>query len=190
MKQLKELTLKEFDAFKELVKDEQNNSGKIFKLFDLDINKMKVTEMMETKKAISSMPIPDKQIQSIYNINGRMFTLIAMIKDIKAGQFIDFQNQLEDVNKLFSIFLIPMKEVTKKNFWGKLKTNYVTGNYGEDYDIIEVQDYLYNNLQMADANALATFFLTLSMKSLPIIKIYLMEAEMKMRNEKLIKMQG
>ena len=53
---------------------------------------------------------------------------------------------------------------TKKNIFGKEKSL----KYGV-YDVIEVQDYLYNNMKIGEANELAAFFLQISISLLKIM---------------------
>lgn len=178
MRELKNFTIKEFEQYQELLQEDVLDEAAILELFGVDINTISIDDYKELMIKITT-PIPDIQIKKVYNINNRYFKPITMIKDIKAGQFIDFQNLIDKKKpeELLSIFLIPCD----KPKWYKKDKEYI---FKENYDIIEVQKYLFNNMKMEDVNALSVFFLTLSLKLLPRIQVYLLE-EMRLKKKQI-----
>lgn len=178
IKTLGNLTIKEFEEYKIALQDD--NFSRVCDLFELDINELTVEEYNEFISNLTMDKIQDIPIKEVYNINGRLFKTVSMIKDLKAGQFIDFQSSIGigRIESILSIFLIPYDK--PKLFKKSKLVKYNTG-----YDILEVQDYLFNNMTMSDVNALSTFFLTLSLKLLPRIQISLMQKMKKMKKEEI-----
>lgn len=81
-----------------------------------------------------------------YKLGGIELEAMLDIHNMTAGQFIDYQNFVKDVDKymveLLSVFLIPKKH-----------------KYNDGYDIMEVQKVINENLSIVDAWNLSAFFL-------------------------------
>jgi hypothetical protein len=95
---------------------------------------------------------------------------VLQLKDIKAAQFLDMQSYINKFkyHQIISVFLLP----TEKK--GLLKKKYSPVKYNSGYDIIKLQDLIYNEMRIGDAVAISGFFFNLSMKVLPIIQDSLM----------------
>lgn len=90
---------------------------------------------------------PQKRIPlTKYKLGGIELETMMDIHTMTAGQFIDYQTYVKDVDKylaeLLSVFLIPK---------GK--------KYNDGYDITEVQRVINENLSIVDAMSLSAFFL-------------------------------
>lgn len=173
MKHLSQLTIKEYNEFSELIKEDNPLWVEIFKLFNLDIEKMSIKDVEYKRNEILNMELLPIKIQKVYDINGWRFEVEQNITRIKSGQYVDLQYYIANGSKteeVLSIFLYPQ---TKKWF------GYTTQKYGS-YDIFEVQQYLLNNMTINDALELTNFFFQQSMSLLKITQEYL-EKKSKMR---------
>lgn len=90
--------------------------------------------------------MPKYTVEQYYEIGkGRVFEVQMNLREMTTAQFIDFQTFVKDKDKnlkhLLACFLLPK---------GK--------KYGEDYDIIEVAEYLYKNMSIATARSVMFFF--------------------------------
>lgn len=181
-KQLSELTIKEFEFYQELLKETKQDLAEILKLFGYDVEDMTISEMRKAESEIAGMKLETKGIKKIYKVGDRRFKAQLSLPNIKAAQFIDFQHYINPFNlqAVLSIFLLPQK----KNWYGK----WTTKKYNTDYDIFELQDYLYNNFTIGEANELSAFFFNQSNSLLKVMKDYLVKKEIQMRL-KLIKTQ-
>jgi hypothetical protein len=188
IKKLEELTLKEYDQYKELLADEDFNIFPIMSLLgyenpeDMDIREFNIL----THKIINE-EIITPQVKQEYTINGRIFHTVMMIKDIHAAQFTDFQTYMVKykLNNILSVFMLPVnikKNIFRRNVREVMK-------YNDGYDMMEVQEFLYNNFTIGDALALSSFFLNLSMVLLPVFRNSLMveatKAKVSMKRSKL-----
>lgn len=85
--------------------------------------------------------IPDTE----YTIDGNKYTVQLNLKSMTAAQYIDFQNFYKDYEKnfkyIFLCFLIPK---------GK--------KYGEDYDVMELADSLYDKIPVTIVTDIMIFF--------------------------------
>ena len=180
MKKLGELTLKEYNEYKELLNSEHFNIFEIMNLLGIkDPDKLELVEFNNITNMIVSESINIPPIKKLYLVNGRYFKPVLMVKDIKAAQFTDFQAFMSGeykLNRVLSVFLLPVD--VKKNIFKK--TVYKAKNYNEGYDVLEVQNFLYNNFNIQDALALSSFFLNLSARLLPLTLGYLNRKMMKM----------
>lgn len=188
MKQLDDFTIKEFDEFKEALSGDEPDLVTIFELFNMDMFKLKFDDFQNKWKHIQNMTLSTKGVKKIYNINGRKFKATLNPLKLKAGQYIDFQTYMSQENvgihKILSVFLIPQY---KSNFFGK----YITRNYNDGYDMVEVQKFLYNNMKIGEASELNNFFLYWSLKLIKTMKDYSEKKYYKMKqkqNKKLLKM--
>ena len=175
MKNLNDLTIKEYNDYATLL-DEGKADGNvdIFSIMEIfgikNPDKLNYNDFQEKWDKIKSMSLSLDRPKTIYNINGRLFKPQLKVLNLTAGQFIDLQNYLKNykLHQVLSVFMMP----TKKNIFGKEKSL----KYG-DYDVIEVQDYLYNNMKIGEANELAAFFLQISITLLKIMNNF---SEMKL----------
>lgn len=168
MKHLDDLTIKEFEQFTELMSGDDPDIYGIFELFGMDANKQTYAEFEKNWNKIKNMTLSTKGVKKVYNINGRKFKACLNPLKLKAGQYIDFQSYMSKefkIENVLSVFLLPME---RKNIFGKL----IAKKYNENYDVFEVQQYLYNNMRMAEANELSNFFLTWSVKLIKTMKDY------------------
>lgn len=163
MKHLNDLTIAEYEQFKTLV--EANDIFGIFLLFGENAEDMPYDEFEKMWTNIKSQTLSTSGVKREYKIGNRTFHASLNPLKLKAGQFIDFQNYLQDfkVHKVLSVFLIPME---RKGLFRRLTSK----KYNTDYDIYEVQTYLYNNMTIGEANELSNFFLKWSMILLKTMK--------------------
>lgn len=166
MKHINELTIEEYQKFTEYISDEIPDIYSVMELLGEKPAQMKFDIFQNKWAEILNMTLSTKGVKKIYNINGRLFKASLNPLKLKAGQYIDFQTYVQDkdfkIQNVLSVFLIP----TKKNIFGK----YNTKKYNTDYDIFEVQDYLYKNMLIAEANELSNFFLSWSIKLMRVMK--------------------
>lgn len=174
MKELKDLTLREFDQYTSLLKEDVVDIFALLNIFGYDANKLSVNEFNKAEQSIQNMQLPTNGVKLIYNVNGRKFKACLDMTKIKAGQFIDFQNYSKDfkLQEILSVFLIPQY---KKLFLTR------TYDYNKGYDIFEVQNYLYDNFTVGDANELSNFFLNSSISLLKVMKASSIKKELKQR---------
>jgi hypothetical protein len=91
--------------------------------------------------------MPKYTVEQKYEIGkGRVFEVQMNLREMTTAQFIDFQtlikNQEKNTANILACFLIPK---------GK--------KYAEDYDVIEVAEYLYKNMSIATARSVMFFFI-------------------------------
>ena len=140
-------------------------------LYDMkleDFSKM-TGEMAFLMKEVPQVPVCDRYKLGEYNL-----VLVRDLKELTASQFIDYQTFIKDTDKyiveLLSIFLIPK---------GK--------KYCKDYDIVDVQKAIRENLSIADAMSVSAFFLDLFKVLYRSMQIYLTKrlkkAKRKMKTE-------
>lgn len=87
-----------------------------------------------------------RPVSTTYVLAGQKLEAVLDVESLTMSQFIDYQTFIKDDNKiveLLSVFLIP-----------KGKT------YNKEYNIIEVQKLIRDNLSILDAMGLSAFFLT------------------------------
>ena len=136
-------------------------------LYDLkleDFSKM-TGEMAFLMKEVPQVPVCDRYKLGEYNL-----VLVRDLKELTASQFIDYQTFVKDADKyiveLLSIFLIPK---------GK--------KYCKDYDIVDVQKAIRENLSIADAMSVSAFFLDLFKVLYRSMQIYLTKMLKKMKKK-------
>lgn len=136
-------------------------------LYDLkleDFSKM-TGEMAFLMKEVPQVPVCDRYKLGEYNL-----VLVRDLKELTASQFIDYQTFIKDTDKyiveLLSIFLIPK---------GK--------KYCKDYDIVDVQKAIRENLSIADAMSVSAFFLGLFKVLYRSMQIYLTKMLKKMKKK-------
>lgn len=97
--------------------------------------------------------MPKYEIEQYYEIGkGKVFEVQMNLRNLTTAQYIDFQTFIKDKDKnlknILACFLLPK---------GK--------KYGEDYDVVDVAEYLYKNMSIAKARSIM-FFFTLQYQSL------------------------
>ena len=147
-----------------------------------DLYDMNITEFskMTGNMAFLLEPMTKVAVCDKYKIGGYELVLVKDLKGLTASQFIDYQNFITDADKyiveLLSVFLVPK---------GK--------KYCKDYDIADVQRVIRENLSIADAEAIAAFFLLsfkILYKSMEIsLTKKLKRAKRKMKTEEAEKIQ-
>ena len=193
MKHLCELTLKEYEEYQELIKEELTDWYSIFLLFGEDVNKMEVYELLDKQNLLADMNLNTVGVFDTYFINGNYYKLTKRMTDIKAAQFIDFQYYVSrnKLHEILSVFLIPTKLKEHKGINKYLKRNKIEFEdceYGVGYDGVKVQQELYNHMTIGTANELAAFFLKQSTHLLDSMRIYL-DKKMEKEQMKLKKSQ-
>lgn len=174
MKQLKDLTIREFELYQEKLNFKEPDMFGIFELFGLDGKGMPFDKFHQKWTEIQSMVLPTKGVYKHYTINGKRYKAHLNHLTLSAGQFIDFQSYMKEFNlaQVLSVFLIPQK----KRFF-----KWVTLPYNDGYDMIKTQEDIRNHMTIGDANELNTFFLKKSNLSLETMGKFLEKREFKMR---------
>lgn len=183
MKQLNDLTIKEFQSYTELIADANPDVYGIFELFGLDADNMDFATFQTKLAEIQKMQLSTSGTKKIYVIGGKRFKACLNPLKLKAGQFIDFQNYISTGAKLeciLSVFLIPQY---KSWAFGKHKTY----KYNDGYDIFQLQRYLYENMHIGEASELSSFFLNWSTILLKTMKEYSEKKLWKMKSKRLQK---
>lgn len=146
-------------------------------LFDNEILSKPIAEFKtlssEIMDLLKSEPKKTK-VKDKYKLNGSTYNLHKDFGTLTTSQFIDFQNylkdgfELQDYNKVLSVFLIPEGEI------------YNNGNY----DIKQLQADIDNYLSIVDALTIADFFLRISKVFVVYFQRYLHNTMKKMKKEK------
>ena len=152
--------------------------------FGIDALKLKTSELnkyIEQMKFLNTTP-PKMKIRDKYKLGENWYILRRNLKDFTVAQWIDFQNFLKNGSdtdnfaNLLSVFFIPEGET----------------EYGE-YDVEQVRQDINNHLSIADANSIASFFLTyqkiLSIVFLKSIKRKILKTSMNKEQKKELKRQ-
>ena len=153
-------------------------------LFGVDALKLKTTELnsyVSQLNFLNTTP-PKMKIRSTYKLGENTYVLKKDLKDFKVCQWIDFQNFLKNGSdtdnfpNLLSVFFFPEGQT----------------EYGE-YDVEQVRQDINNYLSIADANSIASFFLTYQkaslIASLLSTKRKIMKAPLEKKEKKKIKKQ-
>ena len=121
-------------------------------LFGVDALKLKTTELnkyIEQMKFLGEK-VPKMKIREKYKLGENWYILRRNLKDFTVAQWIDFQNFLKNGSdtdnfpNLLSVFFLPENQT----------------EYAEGYDVESVRNDINNHLSIADANSIASFFLT------------------------------
>lgn len=185
MKHLKDLTIKEFGIYNELINMDEPDIFGIFELFGLDAKDMPMDKFQKQWTKIQQMVLIPKGVERVYTIKGKRFKVNLNHLKLSAGQFIDFQTYMKEfkLEEILSVFMIP--QYRKCGRWR-------THKYNDGYDIVELQDFLLNNMTIGDAQNLSSFFFNSSMKLLEIMKGFLEKKEWKAmkKREKRLRKEG
>lgn len=115
-------------------------TGEDISNLELDRLKDKLDEIAFLNKTYEAR-VPNTE----YVIDGNLYTVQLNLNKMTAGQYIDFQNLYKDYSKnlkyLVMCFLIPK---------GK--------KYAEDYDVMELGDYLYDKIPITIVSDVMFFF--------------------------------
>lgn len=115
-------------------------TGEDISNLELDRIKDKLDELAFLNKTYEAR-VPNTE----YVIDGKKYTVQLNLNKMTAGQYIDFQNLYKEYNKnlkyLVMCFLIPK---------GK--------KYAEDYDVLELGDYLYDKIPITIVSDVMFFF--------------------------------
>ncbi len=141
------------EAIRDYEDEHERNTALIAVLSDQEPDEVLNLSLSEYKARVDGLrflleePV-QAPIKNRYRIGNMELDLCADLSKLTAGQYIDYQTFIKDVEKnmveLLSVFLIPK---------GK--------KYG-DYDMGEVHEAIRENLSICDALGLSAFFLALS----------------------------
>jgi hypothetical protein len=179
MRNINDFTIKEFKQFSEMLNEKEQDIFGIFELFGISHPEdLKIDKYNEIWKDIQSQTLSTKGVKTTYIINGKRLKPTLNILKLNAGQFIDFQNYMIDfkLEQVLSVFLLPQY---------KKGLHWQTRNYATDYDVIEIQNYLYENMKIGEANELSAFFLKNYIILLQTMKDCSERKLMKMKKEKI-----
>ena len=184
------VSLKQYNDIKEIVlnpdfSEEDRLILLINILFGIDALKLKTSELnkyINDLKFLNTTP-PKMKLKEKYKLGENWYILKRNLKDFTVAQWIDFQNFLKNGSdtdnypNLLSVFFIPEGET----------------EYGENYNIEQVRQDINNYLSIADANSIASFFLTYQkaslIASLLSTKRKIMKAPLEKKEKKKIKKQ-
>lgn len=182
-KQLKDLTLKEFQSYNEMLNMKKPDIFGIVELFGFDATEMPFDEFSNVWTTIQAMTIPIKGTKKHYVINGVRYKAHLNHLTLTAGQFVDFQSYMQDfkMENILSVFLVP--QYRKYGLWR-------TNKYNNNYDLLVVQDDIFNHMKIGDAQELASFFLNASLLSLETMKDFLVKKGYQMKKKLVKQKQG
>lgn len=178
MRHIKDFTIKEFMQYQEMLQYDEPDMVSIFNLFGLDMMSLSYDVYQRKWMEIVSMVLPRNGVEKHYKINGTRYKVCLNHLKLSAGQFIDFQSYMRNfkLEEVLSVFLIPQYRK-----WGRWHTY----KYNSGYDVIEVQENLYNHMKIGDAQELSNFFLKSSVKLLGLMKGFLEKKQVKERKKHL-----
>ena len=182
-KELKDLTIQEFNEYNDMLSMDEPDIFGIFELFGMDAKDMPMDKFQKNWTKIQQMVLtPTVGVHKTYTIKGRRFKIKLNYLKLSAGQFIDFQSYMRDfkLEEILSVFMIPQYRK-----WGKWRTH----KYNDGYDIIEVQDFLLKNMTIGTAQSITDFFFKSSLKSLEVMKAFSEKKEWQMRAKRLKMLQ-
>ena len=168
MKQLRDLTIQEFEKLKELLQEENQEQIDYFSILEVmgeDYRSMSVETFQKIWTEIQSGNYRNlkRGVRRYYWVNGKRYKLTLNPLSLKAGQFLDLQYILQTGNKieeLLSVVLIPSP------LWWKRY------HYNEGYDIMEVRKELREHMRIGDAMEISDFFLMVGTKLLKVTLDY------------------
>lgn len=181
------ISLKQYNDIKDVfLNPEFSEEDRIILLikicFGVDTLKLKASELnsyVSQLNFLNTTP-PKMKLKEKYKLGENWYILRRNLKDFTVAQWIDFQNFLKNGSdtdnfpNLLSVFFIPEGET----------------EYGE-YDVEEVRQDINNHLSIADANSIASFFLTyqkaLLIRSLLYTKRKIMKTPLDKKEKKKIK---
>lgn len=152
------LTIKKYLDIKEVLEMNTEEIDKqvslIAILADMDENDVynlplpEFQELNEKTAFLNELPQTRNYPKTKYKLGGLELETVLDMRDVTAGQYIDYQTFVKDSDKylveLLSVFLVPK---------GK--------KYNDGYDILEVQNAIRENLSIVEAISMSAFFLML-----------------------------
>lgn len=152
------LTIKKYLDIKEVLEMNTEEIDKQVSLIailnDMDENDVynlplpEFQELNEKTAFLNELPQTRNYPKTKYKLGGLELETVLDMRDVTAGQYIDYQTFVKDSDKylveLLSVFLVPK---------GK--------KYNDGYDILEVQNAIRENLSILEAISLSAFFLIL-----------------------------
>lgn len=157
-KNWQEITIEIYDKIRDLdvdIKSEEEALDVNVKLLSIlcDVSEDEIINLPLTEFTIlvgkteflKEMPV--RTVEQYYEIGkGRVYEVQMNLREMTTAQFIDFQtlikNQEKNTANILACFMLPK---------GK--------KYAEDYDVIEVAEYLYKNMSIATARSVMFFFI-------------------------------
>ena len=137
-------------------------------IYDLPLTEF--NEKIQMTSFLYEEPKP-LQVSTVYKLGNMELETCLNLNDLTTAQFIDYQTYVKDDSKLvelLSVFLIPKGH-----------------KYNKDYDIVEVQNVIRENMPITQAMGLSAFFLLLSKSLLKASLTYSIKKLKKMmRKEK------
>lgn len=137
-------------------------------IYDLPLTEF--NEKIQMTSFLYEEPKP-LQVSTVYKLGDMELEACLNLNDLTTAQFIDYQTYVKDNSKLvelLSVFLIPKGH-----------------KYNKDYDIVEVQKVIRDNMPVTQAMGLSAFFLLLSKSLLKASLTYSIKKLKKMmRKEK------
>jgi hypothetical protein len=137
-------------------------------IYDLPLTEF--NEKIQMTSFLYEEPKP-LQVSTVYKLGKMELETCLNLNDLTTAQFIDYQTYVKDDKKLvelLSVFLIPKGH-----------------KYNKDYDIVEVQNVIRENMPVTQAMGLSAFFLLLSKSLLKASLTYSIKKLKKMmRKEK------
>lgn len=137
-------------------------------IYDLPLTEF--NEKIQMTSFLYEEPKP-LQVSTVYKLGDMELEACLNLNDLTTAQFIDYQTYVKDDKKLvelLSVFLIPKGH-----------------KYNKDYDIVEVQKVIRDNMPVTQAMGLSAFFLLLSKSLLKASLTYSIKKLKKMmRKEK------
>lgn len=137
-------------------------------IYDLPLTEF--NEKIQMTSFLYEEPKP-LQVSTVYKLGNMELETCLNLNDLTTAQFIDYQTYVKDDKKLvelLSVFLIPKGH-----------------KYNKDYDIVEVQNVIRENMPVTQAMGLSAFFLLLSKSLLKASLTYSIKKLKKMmRKEK------
>lgn len=141
---LNEITLLQYQKFDKLIKDNDasdfvnQKTIEIFCGIDLkDVAKIKVTYVNEILEHLNTILQQRTPLKNTFKLSGVEFGFIPKLEDITAGEFIDLENYLGDVETLHQAMAVLFRPIKSK-----VKDLYTIQEYESSYQYAEVMKYM------------------------------------------------
>lgn len=183
-----EVTIKDFYALQKVKKDETNEIAELDfaistyatlnemsseELYSLGINNL--LKRLGTLNFLGE-ELPKRKLKRIVKVDGREFKVEVDLFKIKTLYFLDLQhylNQPTNIHLILSILLIPV-ESYKDIYWKKVQYRELEYITRED-----IQEFLYENMSIVDAQSILSFFLKVWKRLINLYKVGLMKNQNK-----------
>ena len=141
---LNEITLLQYQKFDKLIKDNDasdfvnQKTIEIFCGIDLkDVAKIKVTDVNEILEHLNTILQQRTPLKNTFKLSGVEFGFIPKLEDITAGEFIDLENYLGEVETLHQAMAVLFRPIKSK-----VKGLYTIHEYESSYQYAEVMKYM------------------------------------------------